>query len=141
MNARRIIYIMALVLIAMVVYYSGNNNQYQDIAPSITREAILDDFKEFSSHQKESKSLPGDFKSTDAFFPAGFNGFEGDEFYITVQTEQTIATLKYVIRGKVEKPQNAQQLEYKLKDTWENFRPPQSKFESYHLQGNKWIKE
>ncbi|MEN6460329.1 MAG: hypothetical protein ABFC94_03020 [Syntrophomonas sp.] len=139
MNARRIIYIIALAIVAVVLYYSGNNNQYLNNEPVITRETILNEFKDFAGHQKESKSLVGDFKTTDIFFPADFDGYQGDEFYVTVQDGQTIATLKYVIKEKVEKSAKTTQLEYRLKDTWRNFKPPQGKFETYHLQGNKWV--
>jgi hypothetical protein len=138
MNARRIIYIIALAIVGMVVYYSGSFNQYPETESFITREAILNDFKDFSGHQSESKTLAGNYKTTDIFFPADYNGSQGDEFYVTVQDGQAITTLKYVIKEKANKPH---QLEYQLKDTWENFKPPQGKFETYHLQENKWEKK
>lgn len=138
MNARRIIYIIALVIVGMIVYYSGDNSQYPETESSITRKTILNDFKDFTGHKNEAKSLAGNFKTTDIFFPDDFNGSQGDEFYVTVQNGQLIATLKYVI---TEKDGNTRQLEYILKDTWENFKPPQGKFETYHLQDNKWVEK
>jgi hypothetical protein len=140
MKARRIIYIIAMTIIAVVVFYSSSNNQYPQEPPAITRQAILNDFRDFSGHQNESKSLTGDYKTSDIFFPPDFYGNAGDEFYVTVKGGQTIATLKYVIIEKADDSKTTQ-LEYKLKDTWKNFKPPQVKFETYHLQDNKWVKE
>ncbi|MGI5920445.1 MAG: hypothetical protein ACOX6I_01760 [Syntrophomonadaceae bacterium] len=139
MNQRRVIYILALIVVAAVVYYSGNN-QGIDIEPSISRQTILNDFKNLSD-QKQELAFDDSYHTTDVFFPESFNGYKGDEFYITVQSQTNITTLKYIIQEKGGENEQGPRLEYKLKDTWDNFKPPQGKFETYHLQDNEWILE
>jgi hypothetical protein len=136
MSARRIVYLIALVIVGIVVYYSGSYNQYPVTESYITKESILNNFKNFSGYQNDAKTLTGNYKTTDIFFPADYSGSQGDEFYVTIQDGQTVITLKYVIKERSDKPH---QLEYQLKDTWENFKPPQGKFETYHLQDNRWM--
>lgn len=135
MNIRRAIYLMALVLIGLIVYSSGSDNYQVD--PSLSKQSILKEFLDLSNYQPDLKSLPGSYKATDIYFPQDFNGYKGDEFYVTMQDEQNVATIKYII---AEKDAKKGTLVYKLKDIWKDFKPPQGKFETYHWQENQWTK-
>lgn len=140
MKVRKLVYMLVLLVVGMLVYTSGQNDSGLENVPSISKEVIFDDFKDLSAHQNEVKSLGESFYPTDIFFPAGFYGYQGDEFYVTVQDGKSVATLKYLIR-EVSGDKGARKvLRYEWKDTWESFKPPGGKFESYELRNNSWIK-
>lgn len=134
MNIRRIIYIVALCLIAAVVYYSGQESYTPGPEP-ITREAVLDAFTGPTGIPEDL--LRDNYHPADLYFSGDYEGNAGDEFYVTLAAGDKTITLKYLIRS-VGSPA---QLEYYCKDRWEEYKPPAGKFEHYVMQNNAWIRD
>jgi len=118
---RRILYIIAIGLIAFLVLEYNDMNQPKNL-PVITREEILDDF------QKESGEIWVNF-------PANFSGTSGELFYVGEQVAGQPVTTVYKIYSD-----ETGQLAYRTHDQWDNVKLPESRFETYYLVDGEWTK-
>ena len=137
MKPRRIIYLLAMALVAYFLY-TNTQTETIDTPQSITHKEIFADFADLSDNDIPEATLGGTFFTTEIFFPADFIGDAGDEFYVTMEDGHTMYTQRYIIEKKINQPDETAELVYKLKVNWENFRPPAGKYESYKFDGEKW---
>lgn len=142
MNKRRVVYftIIAALILGYVYYYSSHKAEVISV-PSISREIILQDFKDLEDNEIPKGQLGGTFYPTIINFPTDFSGHKGQEFYVTMEDGHIILTQKYLIE-LIDNEGQQQELMYKVKDNWENFIPPEGKFESYSFDYSKqkWVK-
>lgn len=136
MKIRRILYLLALALLAYFLY-TYNQTETVKAPPSITRQEIFADFADLADNDIPEATLGGTFFTTDVFFPADFIGEAGDEFYVTMEDGHTLYTQRYIIE-MVNQKDLPVKLIYKPKVNWEGFRPPDGKYESYKFDGEKW---
>ncbi len=136
MNTRRIIYLLALALVAYFLF-AHNQTETKQPPPSISRQEIFADFADLADNDIPEATLGGTFFTTDVFFPADFIGEAGDEFYVTMEDGHNQYTQRYIIETKVQKDLSVE-LIYKPKANWQGFRPPEGKYESYKFDGEKW---
>jgi len=121
LHQRRILYIIAIGLIAFLVL-NYNDMSQQDNLPVITREEILNDF------QKESGEIWVNF-------PGNFSGTSGDLFYVGKQVADQPVTTVYKIYSN-----ETGNLAYGVHDQWDNVKLPENRFETYHLVKGDWEK-
>ena len=138
---RRIIYIIFLAVGAYIIYNLGLSNPGTDPIANIDKKAILQDFSDLRDNNVPPGTLGGSFYPTYLFFPKDFQGKNGDEFYLSMEDGHIMLTQKYIIQPQVSKDGKPTQLLYQVKDTWENYRPPLGKFETYSFNGEIWNKE
>jgi len=122
LQVRRILYIVAIALIAFLVLNYVDSTQQSNL-PGITREEILKDFQEEESGE------------TWVSFPAKFSGTSGDLFYVGKQVaDQPVTTVYRIYRSETG------QLAYRIQDQWDNVKLPDNRFETYYLVEGDWIK-
>jgi len=136
MKSRRILYLLAMALVAYFLY-TNTQTKTIDTPQSITHQQIFTDFADLSDNDIPEATLGGTFFTTEIFFPGDFTGDAGDEFYVTMEDGHTMYTQRYIIEKETQSDKTAK-LVYKLKVNWENFRPPAGKYESYKFDGEKW---
>ena len=142
MNIRRLIYVLALVIAALLIYnYNLEDKQSPQLTPpevTVSKESILNDFVDLTDKNTPEPVLGGTFYPTYGYFPADFQGKEGDMFYISMEDGHIGYTQKYSIQA-IDKTQG-NKTTYELIDKWEDYRPPEGRFEKYRYDGSKWAK-
>jgi len=126
---------MALTLAVLLIYnYSTpQDEQMPDI--SVSKNQILDDFKSLEQKDFGQGVLGGSFYPTYAYFPHDFDGKDGDMFYICAEDGHIVVTHKYKIRVG---DSAGAKVEYELIEKWEDYRPPEGRFETYSFDGTSW---
>jgi hypothetical protein len=131
MNIRRILYIGAFCLIVAFLYYN-QQSEVTPIPPTLSEDSVLESFQQKSQIPEELAQTG--YEATDIFFPDDYQGQAGDEFYVTLAQGDKFLTFKYLIRTQ----EKGEELEYYLKDKWENYKPPAGKFRQYQRQDSGW---
>jgi len=140
MKARRVIYLLAFLLVGFIVFKYGQGNEITP-APSISKQDVLKDFADLKDNQDiPDGTLGGSYYTTAVFFPDDYVGDRGDEFYVSMEDGHVMLTQKYTIQEIGATKEKSGKLLYKVKDNWENFRPPTGKYETYKYDGQKWVK-
>lgn len=141
MKARRIIYLIVFLMAAVFIFKYGDNRQIVFYPDSISKQDVLKDFADLSDNKNiPAGELGGNYFATEVFFPDDYIGDQGDEFYVTLEDGHMQLTQKYLIEKVATKGDKSGILKYKLKENWENFKPPAGKYESYKFDGKKWTK-
>lgn len=123
MQARRILYVIAIAVIAFLVINHNDNQIQEHINPAIHREQILNDFQCQNGEVWIS-------------FPAKFQGTSDELFYLGEQISGEPVTKVYRIYS-----QESGELNYKLHDQWDHVKLPANRFETYYLVQGEWIKD
>ncbi len=140
MKMRRYIYLIVFVMVGFMIYQYGDG---KTIAPpqSISKQDVMKDFADLKGNKDiPSATLGGNYFATEVFFPDDYVGEQGDEFYVSMEDGHVMLTQKYIIEVIGASKDKSGKLLYKLKDNWENFRPPAGKYESYKYDGKTWTK-
>lgn len=137
MRKRSVIYFLLFALIAFLFYQSETAN-HAKLPPVISKEEILTDFQDLEDNDIPEGKLGGNFYVTHLYFPAGFQGQKGDVFYVSLEDGHIVITQYYIIQKEQDE---SEKLIYRVKDTWENFQPPDGKYETYVNNEGKWQKE
>ncbi len=138
MNKRRWIYLVVFLAVFFLIY---QNDKMQDInnISFISKDDLVKDF----ANLKDNQDLPepvlgGTFHAVEMYFPADFMGQKGDAFYVYMEDGHIGVTQYYLIHPESEDEKAP--LTYKVKDSWENFRIPEGKYESYDFTEQVWKK-
>ncbi len=137
MKARRPIYIIALAL-AVFLIYNWVPEKQESASLNISKEKILKDFENLKDKNIPMAVLGGTFYTTRAYFPLDFSGEAGNVFYVSMEDGHIAVTQKYML--KYEKS-SASSYVYDFIQRWEDYRPPQGRFETYSFNGSQWTKE
>jgi len=130
-NWRRVIYVALVVFVAAVLFRNISGTKPQPPPePLFDQQMILREFKQLG-HQAYTE---GDYQPDSIYFPYDYTGDRGDEFYLTIKNKEGIATLKYVL-----KKNSSGELEYALKNRWQDVNLPPDRFESYRFEDNDWV--
>jgi hypothetical protein len=138
MKSRRIIYLLAVALVAYFLYTNNTHTETIDAPQAITHQQIFTDFADLKDNSIPKATLGGTYFTTEVFFPRDFTGDAGDEFYVSMEDGHTMYTQRYIIYKEQIQSDKTAKLVYKLKANWENYRPPAGKYESYKFDGEKW---
>lgn len=142
MKIRNFIYLVAFGIIAFLIFKHGTGDDITPAPlPSISKQAVLEDFADLKDNPSiPSGSLGGTYYTTEVFFPDDYTGDIGDEFYVCMEDGHKLLTQKYVIYKTTAQQGQDESLQYKLKDSWEDFKPPKGKYESHKYDGKTWTK-
>ncbi|HHW60763.1 MAG TPA: hypothetical protein GX404_02550 [Syntrophomonadaceae bacterium] len=130
MNKRAIVYIALFLVLGLFIYQSQYSHQV-NIPPVISKNEILNDFKDDDVPDGVGETL----SVTHIFFPVGFQGQKGDVFYVTMKTGDKVLTRYYIIQ---EDKNNHDALDYNVKETWEDFQPPDGKYQTFVHSHGQW---
>ncbi|CFX53308.1 Uncharacterized [Syntrophomonas zehnderi OL-4] len=140
MKTRNVIYLITFAIIAFLIFKYGGGEDTPPLA-SISKQDVLEDFADLQDNPGiPSGTLGGTYYTTEVFFPDDYTGDLGNEFYVAMEDGHSILTQKYVIYKTTAQTDQSESLQYKLKDSWEDFKPPAGKYESHKYDGKKWIK-
>lgn len=131
MNWRRVIYIALVIFVAAVIFRNIPDSNVESHQKLLHQQIILNDFKDL---QHPAYKEDGNYQPDSIYFPYDYTGDRGNEFYLSIKNEHGITTLKYVLQESSEG-----NLEYLLKNRWEDVTLPLDRFESYQYQGNDWV--
>jgi len=132
---RRAVYFAVIIFIALLFFYNSSGKDLFTFEPEIVKkEEILNDFKKLADDKQTSTGEVINIKYI--FFPLDYTGEAGDLFYAGKEMGDNYFTEKYLIK----KTDDGRDLIYILKDTWENVRLPEAKFETYIRENNEWVK-
>jgi hypothetical protein len=123
LQPRRILYVIAIAIIAFLVFNHNDDQMQEDIIPNISREHIFDDFNNQTGEVWLS-------------FPESFRGTNGELFYFGQLVSEKPVTKVYRIYSR-----ESGQLYYRVHDEWDNVKLPANKFETYYLVQGEWIKD
>jgi len=132
---RLAVYFAVIIFIALLFFYNSSGKDLFTFEPeTVKKEEILNDFKKLADDKQTSTGEVINIKYI--FFPLDYTGEAGDLFYVGKETGDNYFTEKYLIK----KTDDGRDLIYILKDTWENVRLPEAKFETYIRENNEWVK-
>ena len=120
MAKRRIIYLIAALLIVFIFYQLSNSNVINPPNP-LSQRALIAEFREFeiTTYLPDTETEEG-WVSQAIYFPPQFTGISDDAFYVLVgnSTIERQYTLYFTIRTNI--TQNETSLQYHLRDTWKD---------------------
>lgn len=131
MNKRTIVYLILFLALGLFIYQSQCTHQVR-MPPAISKSEILNDFKD---QDVPDDSIEETLSITHIFFPSGFQGQKGDVFYVTMKTGDKVLTRYYIIQ---EDKNNPEALDYNVKETWEDFQPPDGKYQTFVHSDGQW---
>ncbi|MEA1961672.1 MAG: hypothetical protein U9N81_10465 [Bacillota bacterium] len=137
MNKRRLIYIYIFLITIVFVYVYQESKSDILVDPFIDKQSIVEDFIDLSDNTIPSGILGGTFYATEIYFPEKFSGIKGDSFYVALEDGHVMITAHYNIVA-ANGDDAKEPLLYEIKDSWDNFRPPAGKFESYNYLDETW---
>ncbi len=129
MNWRRIIYIAVIVFVAAVIFRNIPDTKLEPPPKLLNQQMILEDFQNLEHPVYDG----GEYQPDSIYFHYAYIGDRGDEFYLIMKNDQGTTTLKYVL----DRPPSGE-IEYKLKNRWQDITLPADRFESYKYEDGKW---
>lgn len=131
MSKRRLFYLLPM-LIMFFWLEGGLEERKPGIAEIKTEKQVLEDFTRIANINIVPKTESGaNYSVSGIYFPVNYSGIEGDAFYVGWVNAEKRLTQSYLL---VRSQSNSNQLDYILKDTWDDYLPPEDKFRYYQAE-------
>jgi len=131
MSKRWLFYLLPIIIIFL--WLGLEPGQKTDLTAIKTEQQVVEDFRLISP---DSELIPkteagANYLLKGLYFPVNYSGTAGDSFYVGWAEGERRLTQRYLL---IKSSSNNNQLNYVLKDSWNDYLPPADKFRYYPAQ-------